>query len=93
MSFSHFDESDLCALETAYRRAVAELGIPVEDEAGRLRVAQLVMAIVKVETVIVPSRIGSEAARRFRAELGTLMLLVPSESVLVSVLSPGKRSQ
>lgn len=96
MSFSHFDESDLRALETAYRRAVAELEIPLADGKARLRIAQLVMTIAKVETMIVPSTIESEATRRFRAELaaGTplVMPLSSSYEALACLLDPPKRS-
>ena len=96
MPVSHFDESDLRALETAYRRLVAELGIPAADAVARLRVAQLVMNVAKVEAVIVPSQIESEAARRFRAELeagaGSVMPLISSYDVLAGLLDPSKRS-
>lgn len=92
MSFSYFDESDLLQLEAAYRNAIAELGIPTADEAVRLRIAQLVMEIAKVESVIVPSWIGHEAARRFLAELGSLMPLIPAEDRVASLLDPMKRS-
>ena len=96
MSFSHFDETDLRALETAYRRAVAELGIPAADEQARLRVAQLVMTIAKFETTIVPSTIASEATRRFRAELAAraslVMPLRSSYEALACFLAPPKRS-